>query len=98
MSAISAPETIVVTDYEFIFLGGTKLTHTVRPGDSFSELDDRYIIAFPDVSEVAEIFKSPSLLQKGTRVRVVEAVEETAVAKIVRELKAKEAKDQGVTG
>ncbi len=96
MAAISAPETIVVTDYEFVFLGG-KLNHTIGPDDSYAELEDRYILAWPAASEVAEIFKV-HVLQKGTRVRVITKTEESAVDKIVRELKAKEAKDQGVTG
>lgn len=97
MSVISTPETILVTDYEFIFLGGTKLSHTISPEDSFSELEDRYILAWPGVSEVAEVFKA-SLLQKGTRVRQVSAAgEESAVDRVVREIKEKEARAQGAT-
>lgn len=96
MSVISTPETITVTDYEFIFLGGTKLSHTIRPDDKFEDLGDRYLLVWVDVAETAEIFKA-SLLQKGTRVRVINKVEETAVEKIVREIKDKEAKAQGVT-
>ncbi len=97
MSAISAPATITVTDYEFIFLGGTKLSHTISPEDSFNELEDRYILAWPGVSEVAEVFKA-NLLQKGTRVRQVSAAgEESAVDRVVREIKEKEARAQGAT-
>lgn len=96
MSVISAPETITVTDYEFIFLGGTKLAHTIGPKDTFRELPDRYILAWVEVSETAEIFKT-NILQKGTRVRVVSVTDETAVERIVREIREKEAKAQGVT-
>lgn len=96
MSVISTPETVTVIDLEFIFLGGTKLSHTLRPEDLLHDRGDHYLLTWPDVNETAEIYKA-NLLQLGMRRRVVSAVEETAVDKIVRELKEKESKAQGVT-
>ncbi len=97
MSVITGPtpETITVVDLEFIFLGGTKLSHTLRPDDKLTENDTTYHLYWPDVNESATIYKA-NLLQHGRRERQVSAVEETAVDKIVRELKEEEARKQGV--
>lgn len=97
MSVITTPDTITVTDYEFIFLGGTKLSHTIGPEDTFVEVADRYLLSWKDVHETAEIFMT-NILQKGTRVRKIILTTETAVQKVVREIKAKEAAGQMAVG
>lgn len=98
MSVISTdPETIKVTDLEFIFLGGTKLSHTLGPDDKLVENESTYHLIWVSVNESATIFKT-NILQLGRRERtVVMNGEETAVQKAVREIKAQEAARQGVT-
>lgn len=96
MSVITEPESILVTDLEFIFLGGTKLSHTIRPEDRFIENEHTYQIYYPNENEAATVYKT-SLLQLGRRERKVSKVEETAVQKVVREIKEQEARAQGAT-
>jgi hypothetical protein len=90
------PATEVATDLEFIFLGGTKLTHTLREQDSFEDRGDHYYLTWKDTGEDALLFKL-QLLQFGRRVRLIQKVEQTAVQQVVQAIKQKEAKDQGAT-
>ena len=91
------PATEVVTDLEFIFLGGTKLTHTLREQDTYEDKGDHLYLKWADTGEDALLYKT-SLLQFGRRVRLVQQVDQTAVQKVVREIKAKEARAQGAVG
>jgi hypothetical protein len=91
------PAAEVVTDLEFIFLGGTKLVHTLRERDQFEDRGDHYYLTWNDTGEDALLYKT-SLLQFGRRVRLVQAVDQTAVQKAIQDIKAKEAKAQGATG
>lgn len=94
--AIESPEeTIEVTDYEFIFLGGTKLTHTVRPQDHVYTNAEAYFFEWPDVQEKA-IIRVQNLLQVGSRIRKVKKNDKSAIDQIVAEIKAREARSQGV--
>lgn len=93
----AALQTEVITDLEFIFLGGTKLTHTLRECDSYEERADEYVLSWKDTGEEATLRKT-NLLQFGRRVRLVQQVEQTAVAKVVADIKANEAKKQGAIG
>lgn len=97
MEALTPPQTITLTDYEFIFLGGTKLSHTLRPDDKFEDQGDHFRLTWVDVSEDALIYKG-QLLQLGRRVRIVTTAEQTAVQKVVADIKAREAKAQGAQG
>ena len=87
----------VVTDLEFIFLGGTKLIHTLREQDTFEDLGSYVILRWTDTGEEARIHRH-NLLQEGRRVRQVAKQEGgygSAVAKVVADIKAREAKAQG---
>jgi hypothetical protein len=86
----------VITDLEFIFLGGTKLIHTLRESDHFEDNDGHYYLLWNDTGEDALIFKA-NLLQFGRRLRVETPVEQTAVAKVVADIKKAEAAAQGAT-
>lgn len=93
----SPPPTEVVTDLEFIFLGGTKLVHTLREIDQFDEQGDHYYIRWADTGEDALIYKA-NLLQFGRRVRLVQKADQTAVQQVVNDIKRKEAAAQGAIG
>ena len=102
MSILDAPvppATEVVTDLEFIFLGGTKLTHTLREQDSFEDRGDHFYLAWTDTGEDALLYKT-QLLQFGRRVRLVQKAAEgqTAVQQVVASIKADEARKQGAIG
>jgi hypothetical protein len=87
----------VATDLEFIFLGGTKLVHTLREQDIFEDRGDHFYFAWTDTGEDALLYKT-NLLQFGRRVRQVVAVDQTAVQKVVEDIKRREAASQGATG
>ena len=97
METLTPPPTEVVTDLEFIFLGGTKLTHTLREVDFVEDRGDHVYLKWADTGEDALLYKT-NILQFGRRVRLVQQVDQTAVQKVVREIKAKEARAQGALG
>lgn len=96
MEHLTPPPSEVVTDLEFIFLGGTKLVHTLREADTYEDRGHEIYLRWADTGEDATLPKA-SLLQLGRRVRLVSKVDQSAVAKIVQEIKQKEAQAQGAT-
>lgn len=98
MDTLPTPETLVITDLEFIFLGAAKaLVHTITETDFFEDRGDHYYIRWNDVGEDALLFKA-NLLQFGRRVRLVNKGSKNAVQQVLEEIKAQEAKAQGSTG
>jgi hypothetical protein len=98
MENLTPPPTEVVTDLEFIFLGGTKLVHTLRERDSFEDVGTYYLLQWADAGEQARIYKT-SLLQEGRRVRLVQKVDpNNAVQQVVADIKKREAAAQGAVG
>jgi hypothetical protein len=89
--------TEVVTDLVFIFLGGTKLVHVLREGDTYEDRGNEIYLRWADTGEDAILLKT-NLLQLGRRVRAVQQVEQTAVQKVVAEIKKAEARAQGAQG
>lgn len=90
--------TFDVEDHEFIFLGGFVRTHTIKAGeDTVLDEDDKFIIVYTLASQIITIYKH-NLLQHSVTSRTVTKTDESAVQKIVREMKERENKLNQVTG
>ncbi len=91
-------DTIHFDDHEFIFHGGFVRTHSLVAGvDGIAEDEKEFTIVYPERDQIVTIYKH-NLLQHSVIRRVVDKVEETAVQKMVRELREAENKRIGVTG
>lgn len=84
-------------EYEFIFLGGFVRSHVLKEGeDLINETPELFQIVYPSKNGVVNIPRA-HLIQWSVSHRTVTRQGETAVEKVVREIREKDALRQGAT-
>jgi len=94
------PLSEVVTYLEFTYLGQAKpLTYVLREEDTYEDRGDHYYMSWADSTDEMRIFKH-QLISFGTRIVAQAKTQQgqTAVEKVVEEIRRKEARAQGAQG